>query len=70
MATDAATVAASAMISSQGLAAGSAEGVQAMLIYLAVYIFMSAGAFGCVLLMKRDGESVEDIKSLSGLSQT
>lgn len=52
-----------------GLAAGSAAGVQAMLIYMALYIFMSAGAFGCVLLMRRNGQAVEDIKSLAGLSQ-
>jgi NADH-quinone oxidoreductase subunit N len=52
------------------LAAGSQAGVQAMLIYLAVYIFMSAGAFGCVLLMRRGGHYVEDIKDLSGLSKT
>ena len=52
------------------IASGSAEGVQAMLIYLALYIFMSAGAFGCVLAMKRAGQPVEDIKSLAGLSQS
>ncbi|MFO0388417.1 MAG: NADH-quinone oxidoreductase subunit NuoN [Alphaproteobacteria bacterium] len=52
------------------IAAGSTEGVQAMLVYLALYIFMSAGAFGCVLAMRRGGEPVEDIKSLAGLSQT
>ncbi|MGE0754561.1 MAG: NADH-quinone oxidoreductase subunit NuoN [Alphaproteobacteria bacterium] len=53
-----------------GLAAGSVAGVQAMLIYLALYVFMSAGAFGCVLLMRRSGQAVEDIRSLAGLSQT
>jgi len=53
-----------------GIASNSAPGVQAMLIYLAVYIFMSAGMFGCVLLMRRYGEPVEDIRDLSGLSQT
>ena len=52
------------------LAAGNAAGVQAMLIYLALYIFMSAGAFGCVLLMRRDGQYVENISDLAGLSQT
>lgn len=41
-----------------------------MLIYVALYIFMSAGAFGCVLLMRRAGREVEDIRDLSGLSQT
>ncbi len=53
-----------------GLAAGNQSGVQAMLIYVAVYIFMSAGAFGCVMMMRRDGHPVEDIRSLSGLSRT
>ncbi|NBX03272.1 MAG: NADH-quinone oxidoreductase subunit NuoN [Alphaproteobacteria bacterium] len=53
-----------------GLASGNAAGVQAMLIYLALYIFMSVGAFGCVLLMRRNGEYVEKISDLAGLSQT
>lgn len=53
-----------------GIAAASSAGVQAMLIYVALYIFMSAGAFGCVLLMRRAGREVEDIRDLSGLSQT
>lgn len=52
------------------LAAGNQAGVQAMLIYLSVYIFMSVGMFGAVLLMKRDGKPLENIKDLSGLSQT
>jgi len=53
-----------------GLAAGGQAGVQGMLIYLVTYIFMSAGAFGCVLMMRRDGHYVETIKDLSGLAQT
>lgn len=52
------------------LAAGNIAGVQAMLVYLATYIFMSAGAFGCVLMMRRHGHYVETIKDLSGLAQT
>lgn len=51
------------------LAADRNSGVQALLIYLSVYIFMSAGMFGCVLLMKRDGKPLENIKDLGGLSQ-
>ena len=31
---------------------------------------MSAGAFGCVLLMRRGGQYVEEIKDLAGLAQT
>jgi len=53
-----------------GLAAGTEAGVQALLIYLALYIFMSAGAFACVLLMKRNGQYVERIEDLAGLAQT
>ncbi len=52
------------------LAAANHSGVQALLIYLSVYIFMSVGMFGAVLLMKRGGKAVENIKDLSGLSQT
>jgi NADH-quinone oxidoreductase subunit N len=52
------------------LAAGNEAGVQAMMIYLALYIFMSAGAFGCILLMRRDGHYIEDIRDLAGLAQT
>lgn len=53
-----------------GLAAGTTSGVQAMLIYLALYIFMSAAAFGCVLLMRRGGTYVETVADLAGLSRT
>ena len=53
-----------------GLATGSVAGIQALLVYLALYIFMSAGMFGCVLLMRRGGQQVENIKDLAGLSQT
>ena len=52
-----------------GLAAGSFNGVQAVLIYLSLYIFMSVGVFGAVLLMKKVGKSLENIKDLAGLSQ-
>lgn len=53
-----------------GVAAGSSQGTQALLIYAALYIFMSAGAFGCVLMMRRGGVAAEEIRDLSGLSQT
>ncbi|MDG1286839.1 MAG: NADH-quinone oxidoreductase subunit NuoN [Rickettsiales bacterium] len=51
------------------IAAGTQEGLQAVLIYLALYIFMSIGAFGCVLLMQRDGKAVESIDELGGIAQ-
>ncbi len=53
-----------------GLAAGTVAGVQGMLIYLALYMVMSAGMFGCVMLMRRGGVYVENISELGGLSRT
>lgn len=53
-----------------GIASGIPAGAQALLIYLAIYLFMSVGAFGCVLLMRRKGEYVEDISELAGLAET
>jgi NADH-quinone oxidoreductase subunit N len=53
-----------------GLAAGSAEGVQGVIVYLAIYLAMTLGTFACILAMRRDGRMVEDISELSGLSST
>ena len=53
-----------------GLAAGGARGASAVLFYMAVYVVMTAGAFLCVLWMRDpEGRPVEEIYSLSGLSQ-
>ena len=49
-----------------GLAAGSAEGVQGVIVYLAIYLAMTLGTFACILAMRRDGRMVEDISELSG----
>ena len=54
-----------------GLAAGTPEGVAAVLIYMAIYIAMTLGSFLVVLQMRDDdGQPVETIASLSGLSRT
>lgn len=50
------------------VAAGSTAGLSSMLLYLALYMFMSIGAFACVLLMRRRGTYVEEIVELSGLA--
>ena len=54
-----------------GLAAAGPNGTSAVLFYMAIYVVMTLGAFLCVLWM-RDGEGqpIETIESLSGLSQT
>jgi NADH-quinone oxidoreductase subunit N len=51
-----------------GLAAGTAAGVQATLVYLALYVVMSFGAFACIIAMRREGQAVEKISDLAGLA--
>ena len=53
-----------------GLAAGTAEGVQGVLIYMTIYVGMTLGTFAVILSMRRDGVMVENISDLSGLSRT
>jgi NADH-quinone oxidoreductase subunit N len=54
-----------------GLAAGTPDGVAAVLFYMTVYIAMTLGTFLVVLRMRdADGRAVETIESLSGLSTT
>jgi NADH-quinone oxidoreductase subunit N len=54
-----------------GLVGGGIQGASAVLFYMAVYVVMTLGAFLCVLWMRgADGEPVEDIATLAGLSQT
>ena len=53
-----------------GLAAGGQRGASAVLFYMAIYVVMTLGAFLCVLWMRdSDGQPIETIESLSGLSQ-
>ncbi len=53
-----------------GLAAGTEEGVRGVLIYLAIYVTMTLGAFAAIVAMRRDGRHVEDIPDLAGLART
>lgn len=53
-----------------GLAAGSVEGVQGTLVYLAIYFLNTLGAFAVILCLRRQGKHVEDIADLTGLSRT
>ena len=53
-----------------GLAAGTPEGIRGVLIYLIVYVFMSAGTFACIIAMQRSGRALERISDLSGLART
>lgn len=51
-----------------GLAAGTALGVQAMLVYLSIYVVMNIGTFAFILSMEKDGMPVTDIASLQQYS--
>jgi NADH-quinone oxidoreductase subunit N len=53
-----------------GLAAGTAFGVQAMLVYMAIYVTMNVGTFAFILMMSKDGAPVTDISSLNMYSKT
>ena len=53
-----------------GLAASNEEGIQGVLVYLAIYMAMTLGSFACILSMQRDGKAVENIDELAGLAQT
>jgi NADH-quinone oxidoreductase subunit N len=51
-----------------GLAAGTEAGLQATLVYLALYVVMSFGGFACIIAMRRQGQAVEKISDLAGLA--
>ena len=48
-----------------GLAAGTVFGVQAMLVYMAIYVTMNVGTFAFILSMEKDGQPVTDIAALN-----
>ena len=53
-----------------GLAAGDEAGVRAVLVYMAIYVVMNAGAFGCIIAMRKGGKATERIDDLAGLGST
>ena len=53
-----------------GLAAGTSEGVQGVLVYMAIYLTMTLGVFAVILSMRRDHGMVESIDQLAGLART
>ena len=52
-----------------GLAAGTQSGVRGVLVYLLTYVVMSAGAFACIVAMRRRGLAVGNISDLGGLAK-
>jgi len=53
-----------------GLASGTQTGVVGVLIFMAIYVVTTIGAFGVILAMRRRGEMVEEIGDLTGLAKS
>ena len=51
-----------------GLASGTTAGVQAMLVYMTIYVTMNVGTFAFILSLERDGNAVTDIDALNQYS--
>jgi NADH-quinone oxidoreductase subunit N len=51
-----------------GLASGTAQGVEAMLIYMAIYVTMNIGTFAFILTMEKDGRHITQISALSSFA--
>ncbi len=52
-----------------GIASVSIEGIQSVLLYLMLYVIMTIGAFGFLLNLRRNGDMINTIDDLKGLSQ-
>ena len=50
-----------------GLAAGNAEGVQAMLTFMVLYMIDVTGFFACLAALSRQGRAMESIDDMAGL---
>jgi NADH-quinone oxidoreductase subunit N len=53
-----------------GLAAGTPEGVQGVVIYMSIYLAMTLGTFAVILGMRRGNVMFEKIEDLSGIART
>lgn len=52
-----------------GVAAGSAAGVEGVAVFMAIYLAMTLGVFACLLALEANGQRIERIEDLAGLSQ-
>ncbi len=53
-----------------GVVSGTMEGISAVVVYLVLYMIMTAGVFSIILTMRRGGVAVEKIGDLAGFSRT
>lgn len=53
-----------------GLVAGTSDGAGAVVLYMTIYMMMTAASFGIIMLMRRNDRMVESVYDLAGLSKT
>lgn len=53
-----------------GLAAGTAEGIQGVAVYMAIYLAMTLGTFAVILTLRRGKVMYETVEDLSGIART
>ena len=54
-----------------GLAVGTPDGVRGVLVYMVVYVFMTAGTFACIMAMRARGRAVErDLRPVAVSART
>jgi NADH-quinone oxidoreductase subunit N len=52
------------------LAAGTEAGAQGVAVFMATYLFMTAGVFACILALRTETGHAETIEDLSGLAKS
>jgi NADH-quinone oxidoreductase subunit N len=53
-----------------GLSSGTSDGVEGVLIYMAIYMTMNIGFFACLLALRTEDGVIENIADLAGLSRS
>jgi NADH-quinone oxidoreductase subunit N len=53
-----------------GLAAGTVDGIQGVVVYMAIYLAMTLGSFAVILGLRRGKVMYENVEDLSGLART
>jgi NADH-quinone oxidoreductase subunit N len=53
-----------------GLAAGTPEGIEGVIVYMAIYLAMILGSFACILSLRRGNVMFETVEDLSGIART
>lgn len=53
-----------------GLLSGIPEGIAALVLYVAIYMIMTAGMFAILLSIKRNGVAIEKISDMAGLAKS